>query len=112
MGHRHDRRSAAATSYRSWYWSAEWRAKAKAQLAKEPWCSRCAQQGRQVKATIANHLVPHRGNARLFWEGALESVCKPHHDSAIQSEERRGFRVGSDADGRPLDPKHPWNRAR
>jgi 5-methylcytosine-specific restriction protein A len=30
---------------------------------------------------------------QLFWdsEGNWQSLCKPHHDSAKQAEERRGF---------------------
>lgn len=41
----------------------------------------------------------------------LQSLCKPHHDSAKQSEERLGYAKGCDVDGRPIDPAHPWNAA-
>jgi 5-methylcytosine-specific restriction endonuclease McrA len=105
-----DQRSAQAIGYRSWYWSAEWKQRRRDQLAREPNCRRCAGLGKVVPATIANHVIPHRGNPKLFWHGELESVCKPHHDATIQAEERRGFKVGNDARGRPIDPNHPWNR--
>lgn len=67
--------------------------------------------GLQVRATIANHRIRHRGNRKLFFEGPLESACKPHHDSLIQREEKRGYRIGCDASGRPLAADHPWNRS-
>ena len=108
----HSHRSCRAEAYRSWYWTTRWRKKAKAQLDKESLCQRCRAHGLVVPATVANHVIPHRGDSVLFWEGELESVCKPHHDGAIQSEERRGFRVGNDLNGRPTAPDHPWNRSR
>lgn len=105
-----DCRSGEAEAWRPWYWTARWRRRSKDQLTNQPLCERCLAQGLVVPATIANHKVPHKGDPILFWEGELESSCKPHHDSAIQSEERRGFRVGNDTAGRPTDPSHPWNR--
>jgi hypothetical protein len=48
----------------------------------------------------------------LFWdESNWQSLCKSHHDSQKQGEEKRGRRItGYDIHGNPLDPAHPWNR--
>lgn len=38
---------------------------------------------------VANHIRPHKGDARLFWDmGNIETVTKAVHDSLIQAEER------------------------
>jgi 5-methylcytosine-specific restriction endonuclease McrA len=37
---------------------------------------------------IADHVVPHRENRGAFWDGALQSLCKPCHDGAKQREEQ------------------------
>lgn len=60
--------------------------------------------------TDAHHRVPHRGDPVLFWEGELESLCKPCHDSIGTTEDAKGYTIGSDISGRPRDPNHPWNR--
>lgn len=77
-----------------------------------PWCEPCKVMGRVSRATVVNHKVPHRGDARLFWYGELESTCKQCHDQAIQRAEGEGFRREIDADGFPIDPNHPFNRRR
>lgn len=65
---------------------------------------------RFTPATVANHIEPHRGNEVKFWTGALESVCKPHHDADIQGEETRGYSEDIDPNtGLPTDPRHPFN---
>jgi 5-methylcytosine-specific restriction protein A len=54
---------------------------------------------------------PHRGDSVLFWhEENWQPLCKPHHDSTKQAEEKRGYVIGCDVQGIPIDPKHPWNR--
>lgn len=40
----------------------------------------CQAEGKTRAATIADHVTPHRGNEDLFWNGELQSLCKPHHD--------------------------------
>ena len=80
-------------------------------LAEHPLCCRCGEEGQVTPATVVDHIEPHKGDQKLFWDQKnWQPLCKPHHDSAKQSEERRGYRAGCDADGRPLDPNHPWRR--
>lgn len=100
--------------WRHWYWTARWRNKAKAQLATEPLCAICLRHGRITAATVADHVEPHRGDPVKFWEGKLQSLCDqaPYrcHSSVKQREENGSGPIGNDLDGRPIDPKHPWNR--
>jgi 5-methylcytosine-specific restriction protein A len=60
------------------------------QLLDEPLCRLHAKQGRVAKATVADHVVPHRGDETLFWDGELQSLCGPCHNSVKQREERSG----------------------
>lgn len=60
---------------------------------------------------MVNHKTPHKGDPALFFDvDNTESVCKQDHDALIQREEARGYTIGSDISGRPVDPLHPWNR--
>lgn len=62
------------------------------------------------RAAVVNHKIPHKGDPALFFDlENTESVCKQDHDALIQREEKRGYDIGCDVDGRPVDPVHPWN---
>ena len=44
-------------------------------------CVECMRSDRAVSATVVDHIIPHRGDLKLFWdENNLQSLCKPHHD--------------------------------
>lgn len=73
----------------------------KVQLAREPLCRYCQQMGRTVAATVADHVVPHRGNVTLFYGGELQSLCSTCHSSVKQAEEHGHVR-GCDVQGNPL----------
>lgn len=63
------------------------------------------------RAAVVNHKRPHKGDPSLFFDlENTESVCKADHDALIQREEARGYPIGSDVHGRPVDPNHPWNK--
>lgn len=72
------------------YRSPRWKAERKAFLAANPWCLRCAREGRRTRATVVHHDPPHRGDMVRFWDQRTwRPACKPCHDGPIQSEERR-----------------------
>lgn len=77
---------------RRWYKMRRWHVRRRAQLAAEPLCRMCAAVGRITAAEVADHVVPHRDNPHLFWHGALQSLCKRHHDGAKQREEAAAAR--------------------
>jgi hypothetical protein len=80
----HDRRRRQQSPARAWYKTQEW---------------------------LTLRTLQHRGNPALFFDPSnLQSLCKACHDGSKQSEERRGYVIGNDATGRPLDPNHPWNK--
>lgn len=78
-------------------------------LAQHPLCVFCEQQGIVSPASVVDHIKPHRGDQTLFWDTAnWQALCKPHHDSTKQRDEKRGTQAGTTADGMPIDPKHHW----
>ena len=54
-----------------------------------PLCVRCKADGRYVKATVVDHIKPHRGDKVLFWdESNWQPLCKCCHDSKTMTEDR------------------------
>ncbi len=88
-----------------------WRKRREQQLRAHPLCRLCMDVRAVVTAaTVADHITPHRGDPVLF-EGPLQSLCKPCHDSWKQALENGGNMKGSDLHGYPLSPSHPWRKA-
>lgn len=90
------------------YQTAAWQRRRAAHLTGEPLCRMCMADGLTVAATVADHVVPHKGDLHRFWHGELQSLCKRCHDSRKARIERSGVDVGCDASGVPLDPAHHW----
>lgn len=92
------------------YDTVRWKRRRARQLRDEPLCRLCLALHNVVTgATVADHIEPHRGDPELFWNGELQSLCDSCHSSLKQQQERSGRFEGSDLDGNPIDPAHPWN---
>jgi 5-methylcytosine-specific restriction protein A len=51
-----------------------------AQLLREPFCQECAKRGLRVRATVVDHVIPHRGDWQLFIDPENhQSLCAHHH---------------------------------
>jgi len=75
--------------WRKWYKQAVWvRGARPAQLARQPLCEMCLEDGLITPATVVNHRVPHMGRWYLFIDaGNHQSLCKPHHDRDAQRDD-------------------------
>lgn len=62
-------------------YDSRWR-KARADfLQRNPLCVKCMAQGRITPATVVDHIIPHRGDRKLFWDGQnWQPLCKSCHD--------------------------------
>lgn len=70
------RENAAQRGYDS-----RWRAARKHFLERHPLCALCLKEGKTVPATVVDHVIPHRGDARLFWDKSnWQPLCKDCHD--------------------------------
>ncbi len=57
-------------------------------LRAHPLCCYCQQSGRVTEATVVDHIQPHQGDQKLFWdESNWQPLCKPCHDIVKKAEE-------------------------
>lgn len=81
--HRGDRPSASKRGYGS-----RWQKARARYLRSHPMCVKCQEDGRYVKATVVDHICPHRGDPVLMWdETNWQSLCKPCHDKKTFNED-------------------------
>lgn len=91
-------------------YSSKWNSYSKAFLRHNPLCVYCKQVGVVGRAEVTDHIKPHKGDIKLFWDKSNhQPLCKHCHDSVKAKEEARGYAVGCDSDGIPLDKNHFWN---
>ena len=73
--HPEEVRSAAGRGYGS-----AWQKARKQYLEAHPLCVECMKEGRYVKATDVDHIVPHRGDQKLFWDRSnWQALCHRCH---------------------------------
>jgi len=50
---------------------------------------KCQEQGRYRKATVVDHIIPHRGDEKLFWDrDNWQALCKRCHDQKTWTEDK------------------------
>ena len=80
-----ERGSAAKRGY-----GARWRKARATYLKRHPLCLACEANGRLTAANTVDHIIPHRGDMRLFWDREnWQALCKPCHDSKTATEDGR-----------------------
>lgn len=58
-----------------------WQKESKKFLEQNPYCVACLKRGKNVKATVVDHIVPHKGDMDLFWDrGNWQALCIYHHN--------------------------------
>jgi 5-methylcytosine-specific restriction enzyme A len=78
----------------------------------------CAAVGLTVLASDADHVIPHGGDLKLFFDpNNLQSLCHDHHGSKSRMTDQLGKETvvnvkGCDASGLPLDPNHFWRKTK
>lgn len=93
-GHKPKHKRRASAAYHGWYllpiWTGDLRP---AQLVREPFCRVCAatypveDPRHRTRATVVDHVRPHRGDWALFVDPANhQSLCKHHHDQKTARE--------------------------
>ncbi|WP_414643581.1 HNH endonuclease signature motif containing protein [Brevundimonas sp.] len=83
----------------------------KRRLAAEPLCRDCLVKGVVTASTVPDHIKPlSQGGPDT--DDNIRCLCADCH--TIRTREQFGQRQASPVSisGRPLDPAHPWNRAR
>ena len=82
---RHDARrvSAARRGY-----GGKWRRERERFLRDHPLCEACAARGIVQEAELVDHIIPHKGDMKLFWKRwNWQALCKSCHDRDKQRAE-------------------------
>jgi hypothetical protein len=94
------------------YDTCHWQRRRALQLQFEPLCEWCKGRGRIKKATVVDHIEPHKGDRNKFYLGRLQSLCVRCHSRDKQRVEVRGYSDDIDEHGWPTDPRYPANKVR
>jgi 5-methylcytosine-specific restriction endonuclease McrA len=82
-------------AWRAWYGTERWKKLRRKVWARDAYiCQKtgvlCIGRYPADNSPVADHKIPHRGNAALFWdEDNIETVSKAFHDSEKQKQERQ-----------------------
>lgn len=92
---RKDKRKTSERGY-GWGWQ-----KARAAFLAKPenvLCRMCLAKGLYTPATVVDHIIPHRGDQKLFWDRSnWQPLCATCHSSTKQAQEKSAKRaVGVD----------------
>lgn len=80
--------AAAALSSTDKGYDGRWRKAKKKYLERHPLCVRCMQVGELTKATVVDHIIPHRGDMILFWdETNWQPLCIRCHNRKTRVED-------------------------
>jgi hypothetical protein len=58
----------------------KWRRRRRYQLMQQPLCEICLAEGRVTVANVVHHTTDHRGDRAEFFYGAVQSLCREHHE--------------------------------
>lgn len=82
-----------------WYSTVAWKRLRKKQLSIQPLCKFCLEKDIITPADTVDHIKPHKGNMKLFFDiSNLQSLDKSCHSSRKQRMEKSGD-FGCDEDG-------------
>lgn len=80
--------------YSKLYGSQRWRTARLSYLMRFPLCRDCEQRGVTQEATDVDHIRPHHGDVKLFWDVKnWQPLCRPCHSRKTAAE------VGIDGSG-------------
>ena len=82
--HPEESRSSTKRGYGS-----RWQRARKIFLAAHPLCVECLKEGKYVKATDVDHIIPHRGDEKLLWDVSnWQPLCHRHHSIKTNREDK------------------------
>lgn len=90
MHERQERQELAARrgSPRDRGYTTKWDKTAKRFLQEHPLCVECAREGRTREADLVDHIIPAKGDQRLFWDKSnWQTLCAHHHSVKTNSQD-------------------------
>lgn len=78
--------------WRAWYKTARWQELRLKVFGRDLYTCQMKGCGRVTAHPVCDHIKPHRGDERLFWDEAnLQTLCPTCHDTIKQSEEQQSL---------------------
>lgn len=76
----------ASDSWHYLYNNDRWRKYSKSYLNKHPLCVQCKQNKEITPSEVVDHIIPHRGDKKLFWDpNNHQALCQRcHHEKTAQ----------------------------
>ena len=73
-----------------------WQQEREAYLIRYPLCVNCLNTYKEIRtATEVDHIIPHKGNMKLFWDVSnWQGLCKSCHSKKTAQEQRNKKNVG------------------
>lgn len=69
-------------------YTSRWRRISQEFLKAHPLCAECERNGKVTPATCVDHIVPHKGNPKLFWDQKnWQPLCQSCHSRKTASED-------------------------
>lgn len=97
------KRSQEAEAYRRLYKTRRWASLRELHLSQSPLCVYCLKSETVNPADVVDHVRPHKGDLRLFWDrDNLQSLCASCHDKTKQKQEKGQEVIFFGPDGFPL----------
>ena len=70
-------------------YGAKWQRERRKFLESNPFCVKCYEEGHITMATVVDHIIPHRGDQKLFWDRLnWQPLCEYHHNTKTMIEDR------------------------
>jgi len=87
------RGTAARRGYGGW-----WRRERQEYLKENPLCVECKKKGKLIEATVVDHIIPHKGDVKLFKDRSnWQSLCTRHHNIKTAKEDGGFGNIGGPA---------------
>lgn len=82
--HKNDRAYASERGH-----GAKWKRERRKLLDSNPLCVKCYEEGHLTKATVVDHIIPHCGDKKLFWNREnWQPLCEHHHNVKTMTEDK------------------------
>ena len=95
----------------AWYQTTRWRHERALFLSAHPLCAMHLEIGQTQAASVVDHVIPHRGDERLFWDQSnWQPLCSPCHNRHKKRAEHGRATLAFTAEGEPLGKQHHWNQ--
>ena len=74
-------------------YNSRWRRVSKTYLKEYPLCVQCRKEGRLTPATEVDHIIPHKGDMKLFWNKNDSNMINPIAYLSIEEIEVEGKKI-------------------